>query len=235
MQAQHREKTLEAIRQGLAGLGFEAAAVRLRLVLRANPNWREQPRKPAGRPDGGQWTLNLVAVPLWALVRLAKNQRETLRNAAQLFRLVKNKLPNRWGKDDKFPDEEEFDEETGRIAKPSSRRSEVPFQRFKSNSEAKRYLGSAGLGKEWHHMVEQRLAENGRFPPDWIYNTDNMIALDKDVHQCISDTMSGKNKGDIDILRKLVEQLPYGDQYNRNLALIIFCLGKLGYDTSSIR
>lgn len=232
----HPEKgRLTAIRRTLAGLGIDAAALRLAVAIKNNPNWRDQPRKPAGSPDGGQWTANLVAVPLWAASRLIRNQRETLKRAAQLFRIVKDKLPGRWKKDDTHPAESEFDEETKRIAEPSKRRSQVPYTRYRSNSEAIRNLGPAGPGKQWHHIVEQRLAKNGRFPPEWIYNTDNMIALLDDVHQCVSDAMSTKREGELYVLRKIVEQLPYGDQYNFNLELIVTCMESLGYDSSSIR
>jgi hypothetical protein len=32
------------------------AGSRLQYALKYNPNWEQQPRVPAGGPDGGQWT-----------------------------------------------------------------------------------------------------------------------------------------------------------------------------------
>ena len=45
---------LDAIRWQLAGVQVEIKLMRFGLALRASN--RDQPRVPAGNPDGGQWT-----------------------------------------------------------------------------------------------------------------------------------------------------------------------------------
>ncbi len=52
-----------------------------------------------------------------------------------------------------------------------------------------RYLGRAGDGKAWHHVVEQSQANVRRFGAETIHNTANVIALpDKagELHRRIS-------------------------------------------------
>jgi hypothetical protein len=53
VQPRQRNRSLAAIRQTLAGLRVDAAAMRLSLALKYNPHWRQQPRVPRGNPDGG--------------------------------------------------------------------------------------------------------------------------------------------------------------------------------------
>ncbi|MCP3140062.1 SitA5 family polymorphic toxin [Pyxidicoccus xibeiensis] len=46
--------------------------------------------------------------------------------------------------------------------------------------------GKAGEGRAWHHLVEQREANVKRFGVERIHNTDNLVLLDKTVHDRIS-------------------------------------------------
>jgi hypothetical protein len=55
---------------------------------------------------------------------------------------------------------------------------------FNSFRAFKRHMGTAGEGKEWHHIVEKRNAK--RFGSEAINNTENVIALDKELHARIS-------------------------------------------------
>jgi hypothetical protein len=55
---------------------------------------------------------------------------------------------------------------------------------FGSFRAFKRYMGKAGEGKEWHHIVEKRTAK--RFGVNAIHNTENVIPLDKAVHDRVS-------------------------------------------------
>jgi hypothetical protein len=55
---------------------------------------------------------------------------------------------------------------------------------FKSFRAFKRYMGNAGEGKEWHHIVEKRNAP--RFGAEAVHNTENVIALDKTLHGDVS-------------------------------------------------
>lgn len=66
------------------------------------------------------------------------------------------------------------------------------FRAFKSFDALKRGLGSAGPGKVWHHIVEQRDVNIKRFGPEGIHNTRNVIAVDSRVNQKIADYYSRK-------------------------------------------
>lgn len=49
---------------------------------------------------------------------------------------------------------------------------------FKSFRQLKRYLGPAGAGKAWHHIVEQTSANVSRFGAEAIHNIENIMKLD---------------------------------------------------------
>ena len=57
---------------------------------------------------------------------------------------------------------------------------------FETFNKAKRFLGSPGIGKQWHHIVEQSQIEKSGFSPVAIHNTSNLISIDKDIHNKIS-------------------------------------------------
>ena len=111
---------------------------------------------------------------------------------------------------------------------PTPRRPEHPLVEFRSNSELKRYLGPAGEGRSWHHIVEQRLADNGRFPTEWIHSTDNVINVPDILHQCINAEMS-KIKPDSGGLtvRQWLEPQSFEFQYDYGLELIEECVEKV--------
>ncbi|MCP3137958.1 hypothetical protein LXT23_11500 [Pyxidicoccus sp. QH1ED-7-1] len=52
--------------------------------------------------------------------------------------------------------------------------------------------GSAGKGKEWHHIVEQTEGNIQQFGPKAVHNTRNVISLDKALHDLISAFYSKK-------------------------------------------
>ena len=58
--------------------------------------------------------------------------------------------------------------------------------RFSSFRALKRSLGSAGAGKEWHHIVEQCQIQKSNFSTYWIQNSNNVINISKSVHAKIS-------------------------------------------------
>ncbi|HYO52823.1 hypothetical protein [Archangium sp.] len=64
---------------------------------------------------------------------------------------------------------------------------------FRSFRAFKRYMGKAGEGREWHHIVEKRNVK--RFGSEAINNTENVIALDKDLHARISAFYSSIRRG----------------------------------------
>ncbi|WP_426730883.1 Tox-REase-5 domain-containing protein [Myxococcus faecalis] len=57
---------------------------------------------------------------------------------------------------------------------------------YSSFKSFKRAMGPAGPGKEWHHIVEQTDGNVGRFGPKAIHNTENVVALDKELHMKVS-------------------------------------------------
>lgn len=62
----------------------------------------------------------------------------------------------------------------------------VGFRSWGSFSGLKSALGSAGPGKQWHHIVEQTPGNVERFGPHAIHNTRNVVPLDKDLHTRVS-------------------------------------------------
>ena len=58
--------------------------------------------------------------------------------------------------------------------------------RFSSFSALKRTLGSAGSGKQWHHIVEQCQIGKSGFSKYWIQNSNNVINISNSVHTKVS-------------------------------------------------
>ena len=231
----HPEKgRLTAIRQTLAGLGIEAAAIRLAVALKYNPDWRSQPRKPRGNPDGGQWTngggvqVAVVQTLLPVIARgapLAARLYETGKRVAPFLR----RMPHRWDPNDGFLKDGHFDSETGRIGSPSSRRSDHEIMRFKDEKELKKHLGPAGRNHHWHHIVEKRLARDGVFPPEVIHSTDNIISLPDEVHYCINGEMGSYYQDTGLRTRIVVSTWTFAEQFNYGLDLIYKCYARKGY------
>ncbi|WP_456062047.1 SitA5 family polymorphic toxin [Archangium lipolyticum] len=63
---------------------------------------------------------------------------------------------------------------------PNGHRAWGSFNGFKSA------MGPAGKGKEWHHLVEQTKGNVKRFGGEAIHNTENVVALDKPLHDEVS-------------------------------------------------
>jgi hypothetical protein len=61
---------------------------------------------------------------------------------------------------------------------------------FSSFRSLKHGLGSAGKGKVWHHIVEQRRANIERFGAKAIHSTENVVAVPCEVNQAIADYYS---------------------------------------------
>ncbi|MCY1023760.1 hypothetical protein [Pyxidicoccus sp. MSG2] len=67
------------------------------------------------------------------------------------------------------------------------------FRSWGSFSGLKSALGSAGQGKQWHHIVEQTPGNVERFGPHALHNTENVIAIDEGIHRQISAYYSSKD------------------------------------------
>ncbi|MFY0562319.1 hypothetical protein ACN28E_00640 [Archangium lansingense] len=64
------------------------------------------------------------------------------------------------------------------------------FRAWGSYKSFKRAMGSAGPGKEWHHIVEQTPGNVKRFGAQAVQNTENITPLDKGIHTRISSIYS---------------------------------------------
>lgn len=220
------------LRAEIAAERFWRAASALRIALRHNPWWHLQPRVPSGVPEDGRWTFGqLVAgLPLvllrWVAPAAVRLLRERARQQAPLLR----RLPKRWEELESLPSADDFVDETRRIGPPSAHRPGSPLIRFNSEEELRRFLGPAGPGREWHHMVEKQLA-GWRFPNEVIHSTDNIINLPVEVHRRINAAMQWKaGRPDGRSRREWIEDLNFGDQYNLGLGLIEEIAKELGYE-----
>jgi hypothetical protein len=71
--------------------------------------------------------------------------------------------------------------------------SPASFRSWGSFNGLKSALGSAGPGKQWHHIVEQTKGNIQRFGPHALHNTENVIPLDDALHIRLSAFYSRKN------------------------------------------
>ena len=60
------------------------------------------------------------------------------------------------------------------------------YRAFNSFKAFKRSMGSAGEGKQWHHIVEKHKANLKRFGAEALHNTENVIAVNEAPHTRIS-------------------------------------------------
>lgn len=67
--------------------------------------------------------------------------------------------------------------------------------RFSSFNALKRSLGSAGRGKQWHHIVEQCQIGKSGFSKYWIQNSNNVVSIPNSIHSKISAHYSSKIPG----------------------------------------
>lgn len=79
-----------------------------------------------------------------------------------------------------------------------SKAASAPFKgapepvQYNNFTEAKSDLGSPGIGKQWHHIVEQCQIMKSGFSTRMVNSTDNLVAIDTDVHRKISAYYSSK-------------------------------------------
>ncbi|MDP3895672.1 MAG: hypothetical protein Q8Q62_03255, partial [Mesorhizobium sp.] len=165
MRRQTQDRVYTELKHAAAHVYLIAAGRHVARALKYNPNWPLQPRLPAGTPGGGRWYPSVGANALIQLLqRLGPPAIARLRETLQRVRPHLTRIPKRWFEGEPLPKDEDFDKETQRIGPPSWHRFGHPNVRFRSERELREYLGPAGNGREWHHIVEKRLAANGRFP-----------------------------------------------------------------------
>ena len=92
--------------------------------------------------------------------------------------------------------------------------------RFSSFDALKRSLGSAGKGRQWHHIVEQCQLKASRagFSKYWIHNSNNVINIADDIHQLVSNFYSSipdpsvVNTGGL-VFRDWITNMSFEQQY----------------------
>ncbi|XXF76131.1 hypothetical protein P2318_24135 [Myxococcaceae bacterium GXIMD 01537] len=60
------------------------------------------------------------------------------------------------------------------------------YRAWRSFKALKKARGSAGEGKQWHHIVEQTDGNVQRFGPEALHNTQNVIPIEEAIHRRIS-------------------------------------------------
>ncbi|KFA87696.1 hypothetical protein Q664_46285 [Archangium violaceum Cb vi76] len=97
------------------------------------------------------------------------------------------------------------------------------FRAWSSYKSFKRAMGSAGPGKEWHHIVEQTPGNVKRFGDQALQNTENIIPLNKDLHTHISSFYSSIRRdltGSLLTVRKWLSTQSYESQREFGLLAI---------------
>jgi hypothetical protein len=97
------------------------------------------------------------------------------------------------------------------------------FRAWGSYSGFKSAMGSAGPGKEWHHIVEQTPGNVKRFGGQALHNTENVVPLDKGLHTRISSFYSAVRRditGSPSTVRKWLSTQSYEAQREFGLLAI---------------
>jgi hypothetical protein len=91
----------------------------------------------------------------------------------------------------------------------------------------RRYLGSAGVDMQWHHIVEQ--SQIPQFGPEAIHDVKNVVAVPTEIHQAINAIYSSKPRfADGSTVREWLRGKSFAEQYEFGVQQ----LAKLmGYET----
>jgi hypothetical protein len=93
---------------------------------------------------------------------------------------------------------------------PNGHRAFTSFRAFK------RFMGKAGKGKQWHHIVEKHKANLRRFGREALHNTENIVPLEESLHIEVSALYSSKRPkitgSDSLTVREWVRTLSYEEQ-----------------------
>lgn len=95
---------------------------------------------------------------------------------------------------------------------------------FKTAYQLKKYLGPAGPGQVWHHIVEQNPKNIQKFGPEKIHNIDNVIAIEHgkgSFHNTISSYYSSKRPfSDGKTVRDWLSEKNFDEQYEFGMNII---------------
>jgi hypothetical protein len=112
-----------------------------------------------------------------------------------IVRQVKNKLGKWvlkfWKTGTKEALEEAAEAEVKALAKQIEKQLLNP-KGFKTFDALKRYLGPAGDGRVWHHIVEQRAGNIARFGEEAIHNTTNVMNITREANQILANYYASK-------------------------------------------
>jgi hypothetical protein len=91
---------------------------------------------------------------------------------------------------------------------------------FQSFEAFKRALGPAGPGKDYHHIVLQTEQNVEKFGEWFIHNSRNIIPLDATIHHRISGFFNSSMWPGGPLVRDVVSQWSYIDQYNYGMEVL---------------
>lgn len=80
---------------------------------------------------------------------------------------------------------------------------------------------------EWHHIVEQQTVDKGINTGTSVYNSQNTVAISKDLHHEITKYYSSRY-GTFSSFRQYVNTLPYEQQYIKGLEILKMFAEQLG-------
>lgn len=80
---------------------------------------------------------------------------------------------------------------------------------------------------EWHHIVEQQTVEKGINTGTSVYNSQNTVAISKNLHHKISGYYSRIYKDGM-TFRQYINTLPYEQQYAKGLEVLKMLAEQLG-------
>jgi hypothetical protein len=104
---------------------------------------------------------------------------------------------------------------------PNGHRAWGSFGGFKSA------MGSAGPGKEWHHIVGQTPGNMKRFGGEALHNTENVIALDKALHTDVSRLYSSIKYNITGSFRLTVREWLRGQSYEAQRAFGLLAINNV--------
>jgi len=82
--------------------------------------------------------------------------------------------------------------------------------------DVKKVYGSAGEGKDWHHIVEQGL-KGDTIPQEQLQSTKNIVRIPRIIHEMISSESSSPSDGSGVRLRDQLRGRPFGEKYQAGL------------------
>jgi hypothetical protein len=106
-----------------------------------------------------------------------------------------------------------------RLPEASTDYREFPSYGAFRKMDVKRVYGSAGEGKDWHHIVEQGL-KGDTIPQEQLQSTKNIVRIPRIIHELISSESSSATDGSGVRLRDELRGRPFGEKYQAGLNVL---------------